>query len=108
MSFSSQNFNEIMPCIYSQFMEKEAKQWRQIYKVGVRLELIRVSFLTDSSHSNYLNTSSNMAARGLWMTHGRIFQLLKCFATFIISMIRERIKGSMVRTHTDSRSAVLL
>ena len=22
-----------MPCIYSQFMEKEARQWRQIYKV---------------------------------------------------------------------------
>lgn len=29
----SQQFNEIMPCIYSQFMEKEARQWRQIYKV---------------------------------------------------------------------------
>ena len=29
----SQNFNEIMPCIYARFMEKEAKQWRQIYKV---------------------------------------------------------------------------
>jgi epsin len=29
----SQHFNEIMPCIYSQFMEKEARQWRQIYKV---------------------------------------------------------------------------
>ncbi|KAI0250415.1 ENTH-domain-containing protein [Lactifluus subvellereus] len=28
----SQQFNEIMPCIYSQFMEKEARQWRQIYK----------------------------------------------------------------------------
>ena len=28
----SQNFNEIMPCIYARFMEKEAKQWRQIYK----------------------------------------------------------------------------
>ncbi len=30
----SQQFNEIMPCIYSQFMEKEARQWRQIYKVS--------------------------------------------------------------------------
>lgn len=29
----SQQFNEIMPCIYSRFMEKEASQWRQIYKV---------------------------------------------------------------------------
>ena len=29
----SQNFNEIMPAIYSRFMEKEARQWRQIYKV---------------------------------------------------------------------------
>lgn len=32
----SQNFNEIMPCIYARFMEKEAKQWRQIYKVRLR------------------------------------------------------------------------
>jgi epsin len=32
----SQQFNEIMPCIYSQFMEKEARQWRQIYKVSHR------------------------------------------------------------------------
>ena len=30
----SQQFNEIMPCIYSQFMEKEARQWRQIYKAS--------------------------------------------------------------------------
>ena len=30
----SQNFNEIMPAIYSRFMEKEARQWRQIYKVS--------------------------------------------------------------------------
>lgn len=29
----SQHFNEIMPAIYSRFMEKEARQWRQIYKV---------------------------------------------------------------------------
>jgi len=29
----SQQFNEIMPAIYSRFMEKEARQWRQIYKV---------------------------------------------------------------------------
>ena len=30
---ASQHFNEIMPCIYARFMEKEARQWRQIYKV---------------------------------------------------------------------------
>jgi hypothetical protein len=35
----SQQFNEIMPCIYSQFMEKEARQWRQIYKVYRNLVL---------------------------------------------------------------------
>ena len=28
-----------MPCIYSQFMEKEARQWRQIYKVNHNLLL---------------------------------------------------------------------
>lgn len=33
--FPSQNFNEIMPAIYSRFMEKEARQWRQIYKVSI-------------------------------------------------------------------------
>ena len=26
-----------MPAIYSRFMEKEARQWRQIYKVRTRL-----------------------------------------------------------------------
>lgn len=36
----SQNFNEIMPCIYSRFMEKEASQWRQIYKALQLLEYI--------------------------------------------------------------------
>jgi hypothetical protein len=30
-----QHFNEIMPTIYSRFMEKEAREWRQIYKVRV-------------------------------------------------------------------------
>jgi epsin len=28
-----------MPCIYSQFMEKEARQWRQIYKAYYNLLL---------------------------------------------------------------------
>ncbi|KAI0027536.1 ENTH-domain-containing protein [Vararia minispora EC-137] len=36
----AQNFNEIMPCIYSQFMEKEARQWRQIYKALQLLEYL--------------------------------------------------------------------
>ncbi|KAG8899932.1 Epsin-3, clathrin recruitment and traffic between the Golgi and endosome, partial [Tulasnella sp. 417] len=35
-----QQFNEIMPCIYSRFMEKEAKEWRQIYKALQLLEYI--------------------------------------------------------------------
>ncbi len=30
----SPDFNEIMPAIYSRYMEKEARQWRQIYKVS--------------------------------------------------------------------------
>jgi hypothetical protein len=33
MSIRSQHFNEIMPAIYTRFMEKEARQWREIYKV---------------------------------------------------------------------------
>ncbi|KAL0960965.1 hypothetical protein HGRIS_005962 [Hohenbuehelia grisea] len=36
----SQNFNEIMPCIYARFMEKEARQWRQIYKALQLLEYL--------------------------------------------------------------------
>ncbi|KAI0060369.1 ENTH-domain-containing protein [Artomyces pyxidatus] len=39
-TFNFQHFNEIMPCIYSQFMEKEAKQWRQIYKALQLLEYL--------------------------------------------------------------------
>ncbi|KAF8648771.1 hypothetical protein AX16_006178 [Volvariella volvacea WC 439] len=39
-TFSFQHFNEIMPCIYARFMEKEARQWRQIYKALQLLEYI--------------------------------------------------------------------
>jgi len=39
-TFHFQHFNEIMPCIYSQFMEKEARQWRQIYKALQLLEYL--------------------------------------------------------------------
>lgn len=28
------DFNEIMPAIFRNFMEREAREWRQIYKVG--------------------------------------------------------------------------
>ena len=34
VSTTSQQFNEIMPAIYSRFMDKDAREWRQIYKVG--------------------------------------------------------------------------
>ncbi|KAG8817721.1 Epsin-3, clathrin recruitment and traffic between the Golgi and endosome [Serendipita sp. 399] len=34
----SQHFNEIMPAIYSRFMDKEAREWRQIYKALQLLE----------------------------------------------------------------------
>jgi epsin len=33
LTFSAQ-FNEIMPTIYARFMEKEAREWRQIYKAS--------------------------------------------------------------------------
>ncbi|KAI0049420.1 ENTH-domain-containing protein [Auriscalpium vulgare] len=39
-TFNFQQFNEIMPCIYAQFMEKEARQWRQIYKALQLLEYL--------------------------------------------------------------------
>ncbi|KAF8964366.1 hypothetical protein BDZ97DRAFT_903045 [Flammula alnicola] len=39
-TFHFQYFNEIMPSIYSRFMEKEAKQWRQIYKALQLLEYL--------------------------------------------------------------------
>ncbi|PAV16795.1 ENTH-domain-containing [Pyrrhoderma noxium] len=39
-TFNFQQFNEIMPCIYSRFMDKEARQWREIYKALQLLEYI--------------------------------------------------------------------
>ncbi|TFK93275.1 ENTH-domain-containing protein [Polyporus arcularius HHB13444] len=39
-TFNFQNFNEIMPAIYARFMEKEARQWRQIYKALQLLEYL--------------------------------------------------------------------
>ncbi|KAF8817054.1 ENTH-domain-containing protein [Phlegmacium glaucopus] len=39
-TFHFQHFNEIMPSIYSRFMEKEARQWRQIYKALQLLEYL--------------------------------------------------------------------
>ncbi|TFK48767.1 ENTH-domain-containing protein [Heliocybe sulcata] len=39
-TFNFQNFNEIMPAIYSKFMEKEARQWREIYKALQLLEYL--------------------------------------------------------------------
>ncbi|RDB14631.1 hypothetical protein Hypma_016305 [Hypsizygus marmoreus] len=39
-TFTFQQFNEIMPCIYARFMEKEARQWRQIYKALQLLEYL--------------------------------------------------------------------
>ncbi|GFZ51112.1 ENTH domain-containing protein [Saitozyma sp. JCM 24511] len=35
-----QLFNEIMPTIYARFMEKEAREWRQIYKALTLLEFL--------------------------------------------------------------------
>ena len=42
----SQLFNEIMPTIYSRFTEKEARQWRQIYKGLVLLEFVSSFFIS--------------------------------------------------------------
>lgn len=39
-TFNFAHFNEIMPCIYGRFMEKEARQWRQIYKALQLLEYL--------------------------------------------------------------------
>ncbi|KZT37343.1 ENTH-domain-containing protein [Sistotremastrum suecicum HHB10207 ss-3] len=39
-TFNFQHFNEIMPCIYNRFMDKEARQWRQIYKALQLLEYL--------------------------------------------------------------------
>ncbi|KDQ08315.1 hypothetical protein BOTBODRAFT_179949 [Botryobasidium botryosum FD-172 SS1] len=39
-TFNFQQFNETMPAIYSRFMEKEARQWRQIYKALQLLEYL--------------------------------------------------------------------
>ncbi|KAK0487109.1 hypothetical protein IW261DRAFT_1445927 [Armillaria novae-zelandiae] len=39
-TFNYPDFNEIMPSIYSKYMEKEARQWRQIYKALQLLEYL--------------------------------------------------------------------
>ncbi|KAI9301958.1 ENTH-domain-containing protein, partial [Cunninghamella echinulata] len=39
-TFNYQYFNEIMPTVYKRFTEKEASQWRQIYKALVLLEYL--------------------------------------------------------------------
>ncbi|ORX50142.1 ENTH-domain-containing protein [Hesseltinella vesiculosa] len=39
-TFNYQYFNEIMPTLYKRFTEKEATQWRQIYKALVLLEYL--------------------------------------------------------------------
>ncbi|GAA6026314.1 hypothetical protein JCM8202_005848 [Rhodotorula sphaerocarpa] len=39
-TFNFQLFNEVMPCIYARFTDKEARQWRQIYKALVLLEYL--------------------------------------------------------------------
>ncbi|CAG8542866.1 4539_t:CDS:2, partial [Ambispora leptoticha] len=39
-TYNYQYFNEIMPTIYKRFTEKEARQWRQIYKALVLLEYL--------------------------------------------------------------------
>ncbi|KAK4048480.1 Epsin-3, clathrin recruitment and traffic between the Golgi and endosome [Microbotryomycetes sp. JL221] len=39
-TFDFQLFNEIMPTIYARFTDKEARQWRQIYKALVLLEYL--------------------------------------------------------------------
>ncbi|BGP33797.1 Epsin-3, clathrin recruitment and traffic between the Golgi and endosome [Rhodotorula toruloides] len=39
-TFNFQTFNEVMPTVYSRFTEKEAREWRQIYKALVLLEYL--------------------------------------------------------------------
>ncbi|KAI8376225.1 uncharacterized protein BYT42DRAFT_573836 [Radiomyces spectabilis] len=39
-TYNYQYFNEIMPTLYKRFTEKEARQWRQIYKALVLLEYL--------------------------------------------------------------------
>lgn len=67
-----QDFNEIMPAIYRNFMEREAREWRQIYKVSRRKarnefaikeklgEVNSSIVLSLHRHYNYWNTSSSM------------------------------------------------
>lgn len=39
-TYNFQDFNEIMPTIFRRFMEKEAREWRQIYKALQLLEYL--------------------------------------------------------------------
>lgn len=51
-----QDFNEIMPTIYRRFMEKEAREWRQIYKVSLRVA--EGASVTDTVSNRRCNCSS--------------------------------------------------
>lgn len=100
----SQQFNEIMPTIYKRFMEKEAKDWREIYKVNsVAATPSRHLVLTPShSPSSSWSTLSRTARSALSMTRGHTFRRSRCSATFTTSMRRARTRASTVRVDASS------
>lgn len=71
-----QDFNEIMPAIYRNFMEREAREWRQIYKVSRNaiypLQRDLISHFSSYRHCNYWSISSNMVPNESLMMPDRI------------------------------------
>jgi hypothetical protein len=111
---------------------KEAREWRQIYKVSyqslaswayksvtlqslgwscvhlcVRIEAARTG--TERSADRYRpspcsNSSSKTARNASWTMPARISPPSRCCGRFTISMKRARIRGSMVRIHALFRT----
>ncbi|POV99153.1 hypothetical protein PSTT_13974, partial [Puccinia striiformis] len=73
-----QQFNEIMPTIYKRFTEKEAAEWRQIYKALQLLE-----YLIKHGSERVIDDARSHIS------------MIKILETFITLMIRVRIKVSM-------------
>ncbi|KAF7365619.1 ENTH-domain-containing protein [Mycena venus] len=96
-TFNYPDFNEIMPSIYARFMEKEARQWRQIYKARHQYQMSRS--ISADSHRRPCNCSSILSRMALsvwWTTPARTSPPSKCSAISTTSTKRARMRDLMV------------
>lgn len=91
----SHDFNEIMPTIFRRFMEKEAREWRQIYKVCGR----KTGSYRPCSCSS---TSSKTAQSASSTRHACTYRRSRSCVTFTMSMKTAKTRALTVR---DSAAA---